>query len=432
MASHCLDLGLVLAGLLIPLSGCVSTEGAPALLPVSRDAPISLTNLEPEPPRVARSQKPEAERAPTPPPQGVEQVAAAAPPTLPTPPPSLPTPPSALPAPPSADSHELAHALGGRLLTVRALVNNKPIFDDEVMTAVAKYGPDIVRTPPGPERDALIAKFFKEELNQLIDTELILQDAFRKLEKMPKFLQQLKDDAAKEFTKRRAKQARELKVTVEELKRMVNRQAGKGSWDNLRRQEERAYIASKYIGSRVYQYMQVRHEDIREVYDKHPEQFQTVDRVQWQDIFIVVGPKHPTLADARRFGEELLDAVQRGQPFDDFLRFDEGDSWSYRKGEGNGQRRGEIRPPELEPYLFDRNLRDGDIGPIVELSTGVHVFRLLKREYAGQLPFDEKVQQRITNQLRSAIADREYKRLVKELRERAVYQIVPGMPGEGK
>jgi hypothetical protein len=423
MAPRCLGFGLILTGLLVPLGGCVSTETAPALLPVSRDTPINLTNLEPEPPRVTRSQKPEAERAPAPPPPVEQVVAAAAPPSLPTP------PRSSLPTPPSADREGLAHALHNRFLTVRATVNNEPLFDDEIMTAVAKYGPAIMRVPPGPEREAVIAKYFKEELDHAIDTELILQDAYRKLEKNPKFLTKLKEDAAKEFTKRRAKQARELKVTVEELKRLVNKEAGKGTWENLRRQEERAYIAQQYIGSRVFPWMQIRHEDIREVYDKHPEQFQTVDRVQWQDIFIVVGPKHPTMAEARRFAEELLDAVQRGRQFEDFLRFDEGDSWSYRKGEGNGQRRGEIRPPELEPYLFDRNLRDGDIGPIVELSTGVHVFRLLKREYAGQMPFDEKVQQRISNQLRAAIAEREYKRLVKELRERAVYHIVPGMPG---
>src|SRR5262249_35894116 len=147
----------------------------------------------------------------------------------------------------------------------------------------------------------LIAKIFKQELNQLIERELIVQDALHKLEKNPKFLQKLREASAKEFDRKMRARARELKTTVEDLKRRV----GKQNWHNLARQEERNFIASEYIRSRVYPHMQeVTHAVIREVYDRHPEQFRTVDKVQWQDIFIVVGPNHPTMADARRFAEQ--------------------------------------------------------------------------------------------------------------------------------
>src|SRR5262249_39246459 len=278
-------------------------------------------------------------------------------------------------------------------LTVRALVNHEPIFDDEVMTAVLRHGDEIMNTPRDQRAEA-IAKIFKQELNQLVERELIVQDALHKLEKNPKFLQKLKEASVKEFDKKMRERARQLKTTVEDLKRKV----GKQNWHNLARQEERNFIAQEYIRSRIYPHMQeeVTHALIREVYDRHPEQFRTVDKVQWQDIFLMVGPNHPTMAEARRFAEQVLTGVRGGQKFDGFLRFDAGDRWLFRKGEGNGQRRGEIKPPELERYLFDAGLRDGQIGPVVELSTGVHVFRLLKREHAGQLPFDEKVQKRIS------------------------------------
>ena len=48
-------------------------------------------------------------------------------------------------------------------------------------------------------------------------------------------------------------------------------------------------------------------------------------------------------------------------------------------------------------------LRDGQVGPLVELPTGFHVIRLVKRTHAGVLPFnDEKVQKQIRDKLRGS------------------------------
>jgi parvulin-like peptidyl-prolyl isomerase len=145
-----------------------------------------------------------------------------------------------------------------------------------------------------------------------------------------------------------------------------------------------------------------------------------VDRVKWQNVFVAVGPKHPTPADARRFAEELIAKCRTHDDFAKLVEYDDGDS-KFRGGEGFGQRKGEIKPAELESYLF--KMKDGQIGPPVELATGVHIFRLLKREHAGQVPLDEKTQKSIRKKLEGQIADREYKRVVRELRSRAVVRI---------
>src|SRR5262249_8207219 len=157
--------------------------------------------------------------------------------------------------------------------------------------------------------------------------------AFHKLEKNPKLLDKLRGSARKEFEKNMRQRAREMKVPVEKLQRMI----GKDGVEHLRRQMERNYIASEYIRSRIYPGLQVTPAEAREYYDKHSEEFKTLDRVKWQDIFIAVGPSHPTMQEALQFAQEILERIRSGQSFDEFLRFDEGDSWSYRKGEGNGQ-----------------------------------------------------------------------------------------------
>src|SRR5439155_24113144 len=140
------------------------------------------------------------------------------------------------------------------------------------------------------------------------------------------------------------------------------------------------------------------------------------DKVQWQDVFIAVGPKYPTPADAKRFAEDLIARCRTAEDFAKVLTYDEGDS-KFRGGEGLGQRRGEIRPPELEPTLFQ--LKDGQIGPVFELPTGVHIYRLVKREYAGQLPLNDATQKAIRRKLENQVAEREIRQLVRELRDRS-------------
>jgi parvulin-like peptidyl-prolyl isomerase len=273
------------------------------------------------------------------------------------------------------------------------------------------------------QRVAYQSKVYNEELNQVIERELILQDAYRKLEKNQKVLDKLKQAAGREFDKKVARIVKEMQKQTGESPEAVRQKLGKETLETLRRQEERNFIASEYIRSRVHIYLKnVGHEEIRAYYNQHLSEFRTEDRVQWQNIFICVGGPHgSTAAEARRFAEQILDRVRRGEKFDKFLYLDDGNSWRSRKGEGEGQQRGKIMPAELERYLFA--MKEGEVGPLVELSTGYHLFRVVKREYHGQLPFDDKVQLRIANKLRGEIAEREYKRVVKELRERAVIAI---------
>ena len=95
----------------------------------------------------------------------------------------------------------------------------------------------------------------------------------------------------------------------------------------------------------------------------------------------------------------------------------------FGKAEGLGQKRGEIRPTECESSLFQ--MKQGDIGPVVELPTGFHVFRLVKREYAGQSTFDDKIQDEIRKKLQMQIFEREYKYVIKDLKQKAKVQILP-------
>ena len=101
--------------------------------------------------------------------------------------------------------------------------------------------------------------------------------------------------------------------------------------------------------------------------------------------------------------------------------YNEGDSRG-RKGEGLGNLKGQIFPAELEPVVF--SLKQDEIGPVVVFPSGVHLIRVVKREYAGQMPLDEPTQTAIKNKLENLLTEREYRRLVRELRGRSVVKII--------
>ena len=101
-------------------------------------------------------------------------------------------------------------------------------------------------------------------------------------------------------------------------------------------------------------------------------------------------------------------------------QYDDGDS-RYRKGEGIGRKHGEIKPPEVEATLF--SLKEGDIA-ILEQPSGFRIVRVLKRQFAGLKPFDEKTQKLIKDKIRGEIMDREIKRLVVELKRDAVIEVL--------
>jgi parvulin-like peptidyl-prolyl isomerase len=317
----------------------------------------------------------------------------------------------------------VAGPLDGRYTArIRAKVNGQPILDDEVRQSCYK---DLLLSQnlPEPQRTAQCVKIINQELEHLIDREVILQEVFAKLKSNPKLLEKLKAAANKEFDKRVRAMKASIKATSDEQLKDFLRQHSM-SLEGMRRHDERDFIAMEYMRSRITEICdwKVTHLAIRDYYEQHPNEFQIPDSVHWLDIFIAIGDKHPTRQDARRAAQEIAVMARAGEDFAKLsAKYDEGDS-SYRHGEGYGHRRGEIKPPEVEDFLF--KMREGDVGPLVEIPTGIHLFRLVKREYSGLLPFDEKVQAQIRSKLRGEVALRESKRIIKELRSRATIEVV--------
>jgi hypothetical protein len=307
---------------------------------------------------------------------------------------------------------------------IRATVNNVAILDSEVKAASyqALLATHAMNLPP-EERSRREVEIYKAALDQLIEREVILQDAFTRLSKGPggnAVLKKLEDIAGREFDKRwvQAMKAGNHIKSDEEFKAFLKAQGLELAM--VKRQWERNFMATEYLRNRVLGVVdRIGHAQMVEYYEKHPEEFKVDDAVEWQEIFVHNTLRHGSREAARRFAEVLAGRVRNGEDFTSLSKqFDDGES-SLRGGEGLGRKRGEISPREAEPILFA--MKDGEVR-VLEQENGFHVIRLLKRTQAGVRPFDEKVQREIRDKLRNEAAQREIKKLVTDLKRKAVIE----------
>ena len=299
--------------------------------------------------------------------------------------------------------------------TIRAVVNGELILDEELRMS-CMHQLITARTPK--ERDEVL----KQGLEVLIDREILLGDAVSKLQRGGKqgegFLKKIREVASEEFDKHWLRpMLKEKKLASREDLAAVMRQSGL-SLDVMRRWWERNFMATEYLRSRVEPHISsIGHLEISEYYNSHRDEFTQPDSVEWQDIFLDAS-RHASRAAARQFAESLVQRVRQGEDFAKLsAEFDNGESGRFRKGAGQGHKHGEIFPHEAETLLFQ--MRDGDI-EIIDCPRGFHIVRLTKRQYAGPIPFDAKVQKEIRDKLRTKVFLREKDSIVKELKRKAV------------
>jgi parvulin-like peptidyl-prolyl isomerase len=308
---------------------------------------------------------------------------------------------------------EAAHA--NPTATIRAVVNGELILDEEVRMSCT---PQLLAARTPKERQEVL----KQALEVLIDREILLQDAISKLQRGGKqgeaFLNKIREVATEEFDKRWLRpMLKEKHLASRHDLAALMRQSGL-SLDVMRRWWERNYMATEYLRSRIEPHIsRIGHSEISEYYNSHRDEFSQPDNVDWQDIFLDA-TRHASRPAAREFAEALVRRIRQGEDFAKLsAEFDNGESGRFRKGEGQGHKRGEIFPHEAEPVLFQ--MHDGDID-IVDCPRGFHIIRLVKRQYAGPIPFDAKVQREIRDKLRMVVFLREKESIVKELKRKAV------------
>jgi parvulin-like peptidyl-prolyl isomerase len=312
-----------------------------------------------------------------------------------------------------------------RVKVVAVVGANNVITDQEVIEAVWQQfaGDPELAVLQGHEREEKVREMYSIAQRKTIERELILDDQYAKLKKANKM--SMADELRERSAQRADSQIREMKKRTmsksdEEFSAFLRIQGL--TLPVLRRQSERQFMAQSYLEEVLRgKARRAGLAEIRDYYDRHPEEFRTPDRVKWQHVFVSLA-KHPTPQAAYEYAEAVRKSAEAGGDFAELAKkYDEGFA-KMQNGFGTGELRDKIQPPDLEQTVW--SLKPGQMSGLLQTATGYHLVKVVEREVAGVKPFDATVQGKIRDKLNDALLAAESKRLMDELWRRGVVRVM--------
>jgi len=270
------------------------------------------------------------------------------------------------------------------------------ITEDEVSMMMKQRAMDYVQLK-GDGRSKKEKDIYREELKKLIERELLLNDFLAKVKKnKPQLIDELWERAARmtDDNLRGIRKRFGLKTEADFTAEMERQGM---SYRMLRRHLEREAMVTQFLGGVLREKQGTPTvADVQAYYDQHKDEFQSEDRVKYLHIFVAKS-RFETETEAKRYADGLWQKARQGADFAKLAKDSgHGDS-ALREGQGIGEKRGDIRPAEIEATVFDT--KPGNIGAVIPAENGYHIVKVLERDVAGLQKFDEKLQSEIRNKL---------------------------------
>lgn len=326
------------------------------------------------------------------------------------------------PAKTAVTAAELLRASVPRVKTVAVVGSTlNVITDQEIIEGVYQQYRELAALE-GHARSVKQKEMYNQILRKTIERELILDEMYTKLKKANK--QNVIDEIKDLATQSTDRQLRAFKNDTgaksdDEFAALLRTQGL--TVQVIRRQMERQFMAEQYLGSALKE--RARRPglaEVRDYYDRHPEEFKTPDRVRWQHLFVAV-KNYPNPQAAYNQIAALAQQANSGADFAALsMKYDEGFA-KQQKGFGTGEKRGEVQPADLEDTVW--SLKPGQVSGVLQTPTGYHLVKVVERDFAGVRPFDTAVQNKVRDKLTRAQMEVEYNKLIDELWRKGVVRV---------
>ncbi|NMC19190.1 MAG: hypothetical protein GYA33_02115 [Thermogutta sp.] len=331
----------------------------------------------------------------------------------------------------STESPPLAYVPYERA-TLLARVGSDVILAGELLGAANEILDEMKdRIAPG-EEERYKQMIMKQLLRRRLEAKLIYQDAARSIP--PEALNGFREELGKEFEEREI--PRRLKSLGLSSRQQLEQQLQ--SLGSSLEQEKIAFIESviarqwlqQQRGEKPKNVAAADPEALLEYYRTHLAEFERSGKVLWEQLMI---RKRPDRSDARSRAllATLGNRVLSGEPFADVAKSGSEGPTAAEGGIREWTVQGSLRSQVLDEALFQ--LPVGLLSPILEDESGFHIVRVIQREDARRIPFEE-AQPQIREKLQE---QREKEKIVEYLeklrREIPVWTIYdsPNRPADG-
>ncbi|QJW99713.1 peptidylprolyl isomerase [Frigoriglobus tundricola] len=309
-----------------------------------------------------------------------------------------------------------------RVKVIAIVGANNVITDEEIRESVWQQYEELAKLE-GRARQERERQLYSAALKKTIERELILDEMYAKLKKANKasLIEELKESASQSADRHIREMKKHLGAKTDDDLNTFFRLRGL-TLPVFRRQMEREFMASQYVSSLMKETGRlVGLAEIREFYDRHPDEFKSPDRVRWQHLFVSFA-KYATPQAAYNQAEALRQKAAAGEDLGALSKqFDHGLA-GQQGGFGAGEKRGEIAPKDIEPTVW--TLKVGQVSGLIQTPTGYHIVKVVERDYESVLPCDAKVQSKIRDKLNESVYDQNKKKMVEDLWRKGVVRIL--------
>ena len=288
---------------------------------------------------------------------------------------------------------------------VVATVNGAPLFEAEILERYAEQLTKLREQIPDDQYRKQIDQLIERDLRAHVERKLLSEAMRRSLKKEQQ--KQIEDFMKKQLQEQLDQMKKEMKVTsTAELDRELQKRGT--SLSMVEYQFRNKVLAQQYLASKVKNNRKLSRQDLFAYYQQHLKDYEFKRRVKWQQILISRANEQQARAKLRI----LADGLQEGRDFGEMAAEISDGATAENKGLQEWTNEGSLADQKLETLLFE--LPIGVPSELVESPRNFQVVRVVERQNAGHVPFDE-VQEKIRLKLLQTDEQDEVGKIIEEL-----------------
>jgi peptidyl-prolyl cis-trans isomerase C len=296
---------------------------------------------------------------------------------------------------PSSENERAAGPSGAEARKVVARVNGEPIYEDQLQPAVEKSLAQLARRGARTDNTDLVKRLQARQLNELIGNLLVYQESKKRpIENLDEKVEQRVKDLEKKY----------------------------GAGQGMARDMEARVRVDEYLKEQGVLEPEIPEDRIREMYDVDPESFSTTETVTVSHVLIAVDGQAGTeeKQQARQKAEQIRKEILAGGDFAAMAKAHSDCTTASMGGDLGQIKRGYM------PAAFDRvafSLEKDTISEVVETESGYHVIKVVDRQPARLVPYDQ-VRDFLKTYLQGEESKKKLAALIAELRKRSEIEIL--------
>lgn len=262
----------------------------------------------------------------------------------------------------------------------------------------------------------------KRQLNDLIERQLLIQEARRQLPEQ--LVKKLEGAADREFSKTIDQNMKKMGVNTEAELRHKMLDEGM-SLEQVRENQRAQFAAQQFLLMQLGPRIAVSRPEMLDYYNAHPEQFKKPVGVRWSEI-VISFEKQGSREAARNKADEVLAKLRGGSNFATLAKADSDGATAAQGGAWDFTTQRAYVVKAVDEVIF--RLPEGKFSDLIEGPRGWHIVRVDQKDMGGIISFVD-AQDEIRKLVREEKFRKETAAYVEQLRKKAhIVTIFDGTP----